>query len=108
MQVFLSVATILTGPQIRVSSSCVRREHQQGRPVIVNAIHSSSLKKITSLVRVARRPRFGCRQQSIHVSQVRKKEVVVTTMESSGSHSGGEVVAFRRQNQVRQLRTPGR
>jgi len=34
---------------------------------------------------VAKGLRFGCRQQSIHVSQVRKK-MVVATMESSGSH----------------------
>ena len=37
---------------------------------------------------VARRPRFGYRQQSIHVSQVRNKVmVVVATMESSGSQT---------------------
>jgi len=62
---------------------------------------------------------LGLLQQSIHVSQVYKGKVVVAAaIESSGPHKGGgdggilwitqgggEAVAFRRQNQVRQLRT---
>jgi hypothetical protein len=43
---------------------------------------------------VVSRPRFGCRQQPIHVSQVVAR----------WWRGGGEVVALRRQNQVRQLK----
>jgi hypothetical protein len=58
--------------------------------VIVN--HQVRLKSVAS------RPRFGYRQQPIHVSQV---VAVAARWWRDGS---GEVVAFRRQNQVRQLK----
>ena len=49
-------------------------------------ILACTAKSVSVLHSVLNKPHFIHRQQSIHVSQVRKKVVAATMMESSGSH----------------------